>query len=117
MKDLRPINLCNTLYKVIAKVLVNHLKLLMSSLVSNFQNAFIPNRSIQDNVIIAYELLHVIKHTNIHSHQKGHKAILKLDIRKTYDKLEWSFIEKILTGPFDQTYYAMHYYDFILSSC
>lgn len=34
MKDLRPISLCNVVYKIFTKVLANHLKVLLSDIVS-----------------------------------------------------------------------------------
>lgn len=41
MKDLRPIALCNVLYKIIAKVLSNRLRVLLSGLISENQSAFV----------------------------------------------------------------------------
>ena len=37
----RPISLCNVIYKVISKVMVNRLKPVMDSLITPYQNAFI----------------------------------------------------------------------------
>ena len=49
----RPISLCNKIYKIVTKILVNRLKHLMPTLVSPSQITFISRRRGIDNVIIA----------------------------------------------------------------
>ena len=61
MKELRPILLCNALYKLVAKVLTNHMKDVLCILISPSQAAFIPSRSITDNIFLASEVLHCLK--------------------------------------------------------
>ena len=58
VKHLRPISLCNTLYKVLAKVLVNRLKPFMPKLISQNQNSFSKERGPNINLVVASEVLH-----------------------------------------------------------
>ena len=88
----RPISLCNSIYKVISKVLVAQIRSHLDSLISPYQAAFIPGRRGADNVIIVQELIHTIVRTR---GSKGTMAI-KIDLEKAYDKLEWSFIREML---------------------
>jgi hypothetical protein len=61
MKDLRPISLCNVLYKVISKVLANRLKLLLNRYIYVEQSTFLAKRYIIDNVMVAMETIHHMK--------------------------------------------------------
>ncbi|XP_048435995.1 uncharacterized protein LOC125475320 [Pyrus x bretschneideri] len=53
--QLRLIALCNVLYKMGAKVLVNHLKSILDQIISKQQGAFFPGRMISNNFVIASE--------------------------------------------------------------
>ena len=83
----RPINLCNTVYKIITKIIVARIRPMLDKLVSHVQSAFVPKRKGVDNAIIVQEIIHTISKKK---GKVGYMAI-KVDLGKTYDKLEWSF--------------------------
>jgi len=88
----RLISLCSTVYKVIAKILVNMLRPLFDRLISPYHSAFVPGRSIHDNILLTHEIVH--KFRNLKT--KTPWVALKLDMEKAYDKMEWDFINKCL---------------------
>ena len=87
-----PISLCNGTYKLITKVIVQRLKEVLPLLISPSQASFIPQRQINDNIIIMQEVLHTMKK------KKGGKGLLviKIDLEKAYDHLNWAFIRDTL---------------------
>ena len=50
-------------YKVITKVLVNHLRPYLNDLIGSLQISFIPGWSFADNVIVAQEVPHFMHKT------------------------------------------------------
>ncbi|GLT97187.1 hypothetical protein SLE2022_147640 [Rubroshorea leprosula] len=92
VQQFRPIGLCNTTYKIISKILVNRIKPILESLISPCQASFVPGRKGTDNILILQELVHSF------SNKRGKvgDVIVKLDLEKAYDRLEWSFIREAL---------------------
>lgn len=93
VSDLRPIALCNVLYKLAAKVVANRLKPLLGNLISEAQSAFIPRQLITDNIMIAFEMQHYLKRKK--QGKVGYGA-LKLDMSKAYERLEWSYLKEVM---------------------
>ena len=92
--DYRPIALCNVYYKIISKLLTRGLQPILSTLISENQPAFVPDRAISDNVLITHEVLHFLKTSSASKHCS---MAVKTDMSKAYDQFEWSFIEMVLT--------------------
>uniref|UniRef100_A0A2N9HH03 Reverse transcriptase domain-containing protein n=1 Tax=Fagus sylvatica TaxID=28930 RepID=A0A2N9HH03_FAGSY len=88
----RPISLCNTVYKIIAKILVSRIRPVLDSLISPCQSAFIPDRWIVENQLIVQEILHSFKKRKV----KGGFVALKVDLQKAYDRVNWSFLKEVL---------------------
>lgn len=89
MSQLRPISLCNVLFKIASKSLGNQLKSILTHIISPTQSVFVLGWNISDNIILASELSNYL-----FKHQRGNNGLLsfKLDINKTYDCIGWEYV-------------------------
>lgn len=100
MNDVRPISLCNFKYKIISKILCDRLAPLLNDVISDEQSGFVKGRLIVDNVLLAHDLIN-----DIDRKTKGGNVVIKVDMAKAYDKLEWSFLIKVMAKMgFSQTF-------------
>ncbi|GKB55719.1 reverse transcriptase domain, reverse transcriptase zinc-binding domain protein [Tanacetum coccineum] len=93
VNDYRPISCCNVLFKCISKIIANRIKHCLKSIVSPNQSAFVPGRSITDNILLTQELMH-----NYHLDRGPPRCAFKVDIQKAYDTVDWNFLRMILHG-------------------
>ncbi|PKU73811.1 integrator complex subunit 11 [Dendrobium catenatum] len=90
--DFIPISLCSFFYKLLCKILLNRLSVLLPRIISPFQMGFVKGRAIVDNILLAQEFCQ-----DLDAKVRGGNMILKLDIAKAYDNINWEFIYKILS--------------------
>jgi hypothetical protein len=91
LKDFRPISLCNVIYKIISRCMVNKLKPILDEIISPEQSAFVPTRRIIDNALIAFECVHSIKHK---AGNRGEFCAHKLDLSKAFDRCLLGFLKE-----------------------
>ncbi|KAL2247981.1 UNVERIFIED_CONTAM: hypothetical protein Sindi_2650400 [Sesamum indicum] len=66
------------------KLIVQRLSVILDKLISPCQAAFVPGRSIGDNIMLAQELF-----MGYNLAHRPPRCALKVDIRKAYDTVEW----------------------------
>eukprot|EP00253_Pinus_taeda_P019798 PITA_19798 len=89
-KGFRPIALCNVIYKIISSLMAKRLKPLLENLISPEQTGFVAGRQILDGLVVTQEVIHSMKAKK----QKG--MMIKLDLSKAYDRINWQYLEEIL---------------------
>jgi hypothetical protein len=85
IKDLRPISLCNLVFKIVSKVIACRLKEVLDDIISQSQSAFVAGKLITDNILLAYETTHFMRMC------KGGRddlAAVKLDMSKAFDRVK-----------------------------
>lgn len=93
MKNCRPISLRSTLYKIVTKILVGSLKPVITSLIFYNHGAFVLDRKAIENVVITQEI--VARMNKLRLEKRGW-VMVKLDLFKAYDKVNWNFLKNVL---------------------
>jgi hypothetical protein len=67
------------------------MRLVLDSVITENQSAFVSGRHILDNILIANEVASYLKSTGL----KG--FMFKVDFEKAYDSVSWEFIQSIMS--------------------
>jgi len=90
LEQYRPISLVGAMYKIIAKVLADRIKKVLSSVIDESQSAFMRGRGILDSVLLANEVVEDLR-------RGGRSGLcLKVDFEKAYDSVRWEFLYDML---------------------
>ncbi|XP_019094476.1 PREDICTED: uncharacterized protein LOC109129900 [Camelina sativa] len=79
--------------KVISKIIANRLKRVLPKFVSSNQSAFVQDRLLIENVLLATEIV-----KDYHKNSLTGRCAIKIDISKAFDSVQWSFLSKSLTA-------------------
>lgn len=93
VSEFRHISCLNAVYKVIAKLLARRLQNLLPEMIQVNQTAFVKDRQIVENVLLASELVQGYNKSGI-----SKRGMLKIDLQKAFDSIEWSFVLDILAA-------------------
>lgn len=94
MAGFRPIRLCNTIYKLVTKIISSRLRPILDNIISPLQYSFIKERAIKNNVIIVKEVAHVF-----HKCKKDRNIMtLKLDLIQDLPYFTMEFIRDTLVS-------------------
>lgn len=88
----KPISLCNFTYKVVSKILTRRISKLVGKIISPNQGAFVKGRWTAENSIVGQEVIQKVKK---HKGKQG-LMVMKIDLKKAFDKMECSFLIKAL---------------------
>ena len=82
IKNMRPITLLNTDFKIFAKALATRLKSVLPDLIGPQQTGFMTGRNIQENILTTVDIIS-------HVYQAGKRAVIvSINYEKCFDRLE-----------------------------
>ncbi|KAK4383931.1 hypothetical protein Sango_3106900 [Sesamum angolense] len=74
-----------------SKLLYKKLSHSLPNLISPAQSGFVTGRLISDNILIAQEIIH-----HLDLRYKNNNLVIKLDMSKAYDRVNWNFLLSIM---------------------
>ena len=90
LKCSRPVSLLCTDYKILTKILANHLKQIVLDIISKEQNCSVPQQTIFNNLFLIRDLIKYQKE------KKNKFYLLQVDHEKVFDKIDRPFLFKTM---------------------
>jgi hypothetical protein len=82
--------LLNVSFKIFTKVATNRISQVATKVISPTQTTFLPGRNIMEGMIVLHETIHEMHR------KKQDGLIFKIDFKKVYNKINWSFVQQTL---------------------
>lgn len=82
--------MCNVIYKMMTKIIANHLKLILPWLISVEQIGVVEGHQSLDGIMISHETIHTLQSS------KNLNMFLKLDLSYEFDKINLTYYLSIL---------------------
>lgn len=76
--------------KIISKILADRMAIILPFIISLEQSGFVKGQSIINNILLAHEMVQ-----RLNANIRGNNFILKLDMAKACDRINWLFILKV----------------------
>ncbi|VFQ76999.1 unnamed protein product [Cuscuta campestris] len=93
--DFRPISLSTFMSKINSRILTTRIQPLLSKIISKEQAGFQKGMGVEDQVLMTCEMAH-----SLDRKCESGNAIIKLDMAKAFDRIEWGFLKRVLGGTF-----------------
>ena len=90
LNDFRPISLVGSMYKILAKVLANWLRMVIGSVIFESQTTFIKGRQILDGILVANDVVDEARKC------KKELIMFKVDFEKAYDSIDWNSLDDVM---------------------
>lgn len=89
--DYRPISCCNTVYKVVSRILSGRLNWFVDEAVQNNHVGFVSEKLLSENVLLVSELV-----SDFHKPTVTSRGCVQIDLTKEYGNMDWMFLMNIL---------------------